>query len=319
MNHLPVDMHRFQQQQSYTDLNQLNNIRQLGQKDESAALRKVAQQFESMFMHMMLKSMRQANDVFGKDNPLNSYEVGFHRDMLDHQLSLSLSQGNQLGLAEALYRQLHRGYIGSDGSEGVDNVGKNSGNGEGFVNTKATIAQNPYLQAHNIPSNNSQQQRREDVQLFDAVNDPHSFIETMTPYAKKIASEMGVDYRLIISQAALETGWGQHAIKDRYGNHSFNLFNIKADRSWDGHSVNVQTLEYHNGIPQKESANFRRYETIMDSFKDYREFLNKPRYEKAMDVAGNSQSFIQELQKAGYATDPNYAKKVTRILDTYFN
>jgi flagellar protein FlgJ len=319
MNHLPTDISRFQAQQSYTDLNQLNDIRQLGQKDQSLALKKVAQQFESMFMHMMLKSMRSANDVFAKDNPLNSFEVGFHRDMLDHQLSLSLSEGKQLGLAEALYRQLHRSYL-PPSKDSLDNSEGNRVNGEfAFKNTKAIVSNNPYLQSSISSVSGSVEQRRNDVQTLDAVNDPQTFIDTMTPYAKNIAKEMGVDYRVIVAQAALETGWGQHAIRDRYGNHSFNLFNIKADNSWSGHSVNVQTLEYNNGVAQKESASFRRYETILESFQDYQQFLTKPRYEKALSVADNNHDFIQELQNAGYATDPNYAKKVTRILDTYFN
>lgn len=307
MNTLPTDFQRLQAQQNYTDLNQLNTIRQLGNKDQSAALRKVAEQFESMFLHMMLKSMRSAGDVIAKDNPLNSYEVNFHKDMLDHQMSLSLADQGGIGLADALYRQLSGQFISPNAKSGQ----VSSQEFDPF--SKATINQNPYTTEAGF-----YQQREDDKQLLEGINSPEEFIEAITPYAKSVAKELNTDYRFIIAQAALETGWGKHVIRDRYGNHSFNLFNIKADSRWSGHHVNVSTIEYEKGVAVKESANFRRYDSIAESFNDYQQFLQQPRYQQALADSDDGQDFIQHLHQAGYATDPHYADKISRIVNQYF-
>ena len=305
---MPIEFSRFQAQQfqaqqSYTDLNQLNDIRLAGHQDKSLALKKVAQQFESMFMQMMLKSMRSANDVFAKDNPLNSFEMGFRRDMFDNQLSLSLSQGRGIGIADALYRKMSEQYLPNSSS---DKTGENNLDRQRLVNT------DPYQQK---PS--KMHRRTIDAQTLDAVTTPQEFIAAVTPYAKKAAEKLGVDYRVLVAQSALETGWGEHSIRDRYGNHSFNLFNIKADSRWQGHHVSVPTIEYRDGLPVKEVANFRRYITIEDAFTDYQQFLQQPRYDKALELAGDASAYTRELQNAGYATDPKYAEKINRILKDY--
>lgn len=93
---------------NYNDLAGLQNITKRGNEDEAEALKEVARQFESMFVKMMLKSMRDANAVFEKDSLFNSYETKFYRQMFDDQLALSLSQGKGIGLAETIYRQLSR-------------------------------------------------------------------------------------------------------------------------------------------------------------------------------------------------------------------
>jgi flagellar protein FlgJ len=308
MNTIPNDMTRMQVQQSYTDLNQLNNIKQLGNKDQDAALKKIAEQFESMFMQMMLKSMRAANDVFAKDNPLNSFEVDFHKDNLDNQMSLSLSETGRLGLADALFRQLKGTYA----PEPTITENKDTTTISNNV-PERTISADPDREHPKI-----YQKRDQDTKALDSIRTPEDFIKAVTPYAKEIAEKMGADYKALIAQAALETGWGEHSIKDRYGNHSFNLFNIKADSRWQGHHVNVSTVEYKNGVAEKESANFRRYDSIAESFEDYQHFLQQPRYQQALEVADDSHAFIKELHQAGYATDPRYAEKVGLIMDKYF-
>lgn len=297
---MPSEYSRFQAQQSYTDLNQLNDIRLAGKDDKHLALKQVAQQFESMFMQMMLKSMRSANEVFAKDNPLNSFEMGFHRDMLDNQLSLSLSQGRGMGIADALYRQMSQHYLPDSASAKQSDI---------TFDRQALVSTNPYEHAPR-----EMHQRNKDSRILDQVKSPEDFIAAVTPYAKKAAAALGVDYKVLIAQSALETGWGEHSIRDRYGNHSFNLFNIKADSRWSGHHVSVPTLEYRDGLPVKEVANFRRYITIEDAFMDYQQFLQQPRYGKALAVASDATAYTRELQNAGYATDPFYAEKINRIL-----
>lgn len=286
-------------QQVYTDLNQLNAIRQQGKEDQAAALKSVAKQFESMFTQMMLKSMRSANDVFAKDNPLNSPEMKFRQQMFDDQLGVSLSQGRGMGLADVLYRQLSQQYLSQQPIQT---------NAQGF----REVTKNPYSEKSVIP------QRIQDAKALNNIQGANDFIQLMTPHAKKAAENLNTDYRYLLAQTALETGWGQHAIKDQQGNHSFNLFNIKADSRWQGRSVTVPTLEYTNGVATKQTAAFRRYTSIENSFEDYQQFLQQPRYQQALDQSQNGMNFINALHQAGYATDPQYSQKIQRIVDQYF-
>lgn len=300
---LPMELSQvqstMQSQQSYTDLNSLQKIKMTGKEDKTLALRQIAQQFESLFIDMMLKSMRSANEVFGQDNPLNTSETKHHQEMYDKQLGLSLSQANNIGLADAFYRQMERNYLG-----GVSESTKSSTLGDKNVSTDSNIL----FSEKKVP------QRITDASILKGVDSPQDFIQAITPHAKKAAQSIGVDYRVLIAQSALETGWGKHVIHDPHGNQSFNLFNIKADQRWEGKSVSVPTIEYVNGIAQREKANFRRYASIDESFKDYQQFLSQPRYEKALSVTNDAQQFVKELQTAGYATDPKYAEKIQSIL-----
>lgn len=304
MNHLPTQIDRFQSKQSYTNLNQLNDIKRLGKEDEDQALRKVAKQFESMFVQMMLKNMRSANEVFAKDNPLNTSEMKFRQSMLDNQWSVSLTEGRGIGLADSLYRQLSQSYTPNSG--GVSEAGELS---------------TPQRKSLHSPYGENFEALREsknDENVLNNIKTPEDFIKAMLPYAEKAAEGLGIDPKVLVAQSALETGWGEHTIQDSYGKTSFNLFNIKADSRWQGHLVNVPTVEYREGVAQKENANFRRYDSIGESFDDYLEFMKQPRYEKALTVASNSEDFVNELQNAGYATDPSYAKKINSIINNYF-
>ena len=310
MNPSILDLSRQQAQQSYMDLHGLQNIRKNSGDNKELGLRQVAQQFEAMFIQMMLKSMRSANDVFGKDNPLNTFESQAYRDMYDNQLSLSLS-GQSLGIADAFYRQMARNYLGNStvSPQKPNYPLPEVGSEDPFFHQFPSAAGASSKPSYSIP------QRIKEAALLKGVDSPEKFVQLMTPYAKQAATEMGVDYRVLIAQSALETGWGEHIIRDKYGNQSFNLFNIKADKRWSGNSVAVPTLEYINGVAQKENAQFRRYDSIADSFKDYLDFLKQPRYKKVLESVHNSTEFINELQKAGYATDPRYSEKIHRILN----
>lgn len=294
---------RVNNQKAYTDLNSLQQIKVTGKEDKSAALRQIAQQFESLFIDMMLKSMRSANEVFAKDNPLNSFEMKHHQEMYDKQLGLSLSQANNMGLADAFYRQMERSYLSNH------EVSSGTIDSEQLSLSINESKNDVIFSSKKIP------QRIADASLLNEVSTPQEYIQAVTPYAKQVAKEMGVDYRVLIAQSALETGWGKHVIRDKYGNQSFNLFNIKADSRWQGKTVSVSTLEYVDGVAQREKANFRRYSSIKESFDDYQQYLSQPRYAKALENKHDAQQFVQELQHAGYATDPKYAKKINTILN----
>lgn len=280
-------------QSNYTDLNSLQGIRRLGAKDQDAALEKIAKQFESILMHSMLKSMRQANAVFEKDSIFNSSEMNFHRDMLDHQLALSLSEGKGVGLADALVRQLKRNFGSGDTPKNNGELGQLS---EPFKAKK-------YLQEVTSVGIKA-----------PLAETPEDFVEAIMPHAKEAGEKLGVNPKILVAQAALETGWGKHVIHNTRGENSHNLFNIKADSRWDGDSVQVRTLEYRNGLPKPEVAAFRRYESYGQSFADYVNFLqSNPRYHEALQKASDPLEYIQGLQDAGYATDPAYAKKISNI------
>lgn len=146
-----------------------------------------------------------------------------------------------------------------------------------------------------------------------AFSSPEEFVATMLPMAQSAADKIGVDARYLVAQAALETGWGKSIIRQQDGSSSHNLFGIKA-ADWQGDSARVLTTEYVDGKQVKESASFRAYGSFEQSFNDYVNFLqNNDRYDNALDSVANPKRFVSELQRAGYATDPQYANKIAQI------
>lgn len=148
---------------------------------------------------------------------------------------------------------------------------------------------------------------------FDSKSD---FIDTIKPYAVSAAKAIGTHPGILIAQAALETGWGQFFGKNEQGKSSLNLFGIKADSRWNGESVATPTLEFKQGIPEKITQSFRAYDSLEQSFKDYVDFiLNNPRYKNALNESSDPESYIQQIQSGGYATDPGYADKIKSIFN----
>ncbi|MGL6123551.1 MAG: flagellar assembly peptidoglycan hydrolase FlgJ [Shewanella sp.] len=149
------------------------------------------------------------------------------------------------------------------------------------------------------------------------INSQADFVRVLYPHAVKAAKAMGTEPELLLAQSALETGWGQKMVKGHNGQPSYNLFNIKADRRWDGNKAQVSTLEYEQGIAVRQNANFRVYENFEQSFSDLADFIaTNDRYKHARTQADKPAEFIRSLQKAGYATDPQYANKVLNVLKT---
>ncbi|KDE40443.1 MAG: flagellar assembly peptidoglycan hydrolase FlgJ [Nitrincola lacisaponensis] len=322
-----------QSPQFYTELNQLNDLRRRAGSDEEAALREVAQQFEQIFLSMMLKSMRDANASFGEDNPFNSHNTRFFQDMYDQQLTLELSGKSGLGLADVMVRQLSQhSDIRSDRER--DERERPLTEAEMLLNramnATAGMAASAVLgQAHASASRNNASAAEPDADeanRVDAVSSraerlaspenlparfesPQQFVDSLLPLAEEMGAELGVDPRVLLAQAALETGWGRFII-----NGSNNLFNIKADSRWPGERVSVSTLEYRDGVAAKEVAAFRAYGSYAESFRDYVDFLRtNPRYQVALQNTADPAAYLRELQAAGYATDPAYAQKIERI------
>ncbi|OOX32939.1 flagellar rod assembly protein/muramidase FlgJ [Vibrio parahaemolyticus] len=289
------------------DISSLDSLRQKAVKEgkdgEQEALHAAARQFESIFTSMMLKSMREANEGF-ESNIMNSQNEKFYRQMLDEQMASELSANGSMGLADMIVAQLTAGQ-GNDKSETAMRDAANSAVEYRRVDPKKAREIEKRLIESGELSRTSHTPAK-----FDS---PESFVNSMKPYAEKAAKALGVEPSLLLAQAALETGWGQKVVQNARGS-SNNLFNIKADRSWQGGKVTTQTLEFHDNTPVKETAAFRSYSNYQDSFNDYVRFLNdNPRYETALQQRGDSESFIRGIHRAGYATDPTYADKVLQV------
>ncbi len=292
-------------QDIYTDLSGLSRMRKQAQDNPEQTLKTVARQFESLFMQMVLKSMRDAS--FG-DPVFDSSQSEFYQDMFDKQLTLSLSQGRGMGMAEALERQL-RGQLHPPVAStpiSVENLVAKDGD-----SAKQELIM-PVLTAVSVVS---QKRSVADDSMPARFASPEDFVRHMLPLAQKAADKLGVRPELLLAQAALETGWGQHISQHADGSSSHNLFNIKAGNDWDGGRVAISTLEYRDGLARHERAAFRAYDSYADSFDDYVDFLqSRPRYQPALEQADDPESFIRELHGAGYATDPAYADKIINIM-----
>lgn len=290
----------------YTDFSGLQSISQLGREDSEKGLRKVAEQFEAMFLNMMLKGMRAGEDALFEENFLNSNEMRFHRENLDNQLSQHMSSTGGMGLADALHRQLMERYPAESTRAAEQNANVMSGDLSRVRRTNGEI------DGKNI---RPRPPVAEDAaQTFET---PQEFVEAMLPLARKVAPQLGVDPRMLVAQAALETGWGKKMIRGEQGQASYNLFGIKAGESWQGTSVNVSTLEFRDGSMQREQAGFRAYQSYEESFADYVKVLqSQPRYSDALKNASDASAFGFHLQQAGYATDPDYAQKIDRVMQS---
>ncbi|USD64601.1 flagellar assembly peptidoglycan hydrolase FlgJ [Vibrio sp. SCSIO 43136] len=278
------------------DISSLDKLRKdavSGDKDEKAALTAAARQFESIFTTMLFKSMRDANSHFESDM-MKSQNQDFYRQMLDEQMSSELSSSGSLGLADMIVAQLSAG-AGEDQSE--------------LASRSATLDT-----INRVPVNKPiARTERVDVNEPSRFESPQHFVESLKPYADKAAKALGVDSSVLLAQAALETGWGKKTVQNAAAN-SNNLFNIKADRRWQGDRISTQTLEYYGNTPVNEKAAFRSYGSYQESFDDYVRFLNEnPRYQTALQHNGNTEEFIRGIHKAGYATDPTYADKILRV------
>ena len=295
-------MLKIQDTDVYTDFSGLAKLKTEARQNSPEALTKVASQFESIFLNMVLKSMRQAKLA---DGIMDSDQSKFFQDMYDQQLAVHLSASPGIGLADLIVKQLS-----PKQSDDVEKMGV-----EDYL--KHSIQRRLQIQ----PEKSQTVLKSQRTPLSAAVNKQQNlspkqqFVEQLLPYAKQAAQQIGVDESVLIAQAALETGWGKAVIKHEDGRSSFNLFNIKAGRGWQGAKVDKVSLEYRDGVARKQKSAFRAYQSYQESFMDYARFIKQnPRYGQALKQAGDAEQYMHELQKAGYATDPGYAKKVLRIL-----
>jgi len=265
----------------YADFQGLDRLRASAARQDPAALREAARQFEGLFTAMMLKSMREASLGGGMGD---SEETKTYQDMYDQQLALQMAHGKGLGLADMLMQQLTRA---------------NAAHASAAAPPTAT----PASGAAGADKISSAQQA--------------SFVRTLEPLAQSAGQSLGVAPDTLIAQAALETGWGRNMPTDSNGRSSSNLFGVKAGESWSGAAVQASTTEYDQGTPGTTRAAFRSYGDTAHSVGDYVSLLQtSPRYAGALGTGSDVHAFASGLQRGGYATDPNYVNKLVATVAT---
>lgn len=268
------------------DARGLDALKLQAKQNPEQALKAVSQQFEAVFLHTLLKTMREATP---QDGPMDSDQTRAYTSMLDQQMAQSLS-ARGIGLADVMLRQLTRNRASAIGAE-----------------TQAQPAAAPAT-GPSAPSASS------DAGPV-AAHTGQGFLVRMKDYAVEASAATGIPARFLLGQAALESGWGKHEIRAANGSQSFNLFGIKAGRNWSGQTVQALTTEYIDGVPRKMMQTFRAYASYAESFKDYAGLMQGSRRYAAVLNQTDGARFAQGLQRAGYATDPRYAEKLTRILE----
>lgn len=307
----------------YTDLQGLAQLRQAaraeGNDHSPETLRKVAGQFEALFVQQMLKTMRESTLNEGL---MDSDQSKFYQGMFDQQIALEMTRGKGLGLADMLVRQL-------GGSSPADAEQRIREPADPFLGPAAPLRRpqpanyvqhagaQPVQNTNAIPGAEAADLPLPDTALAQwRPQDREQFVADLWPHAEQAAQQLGVDPRVLLAQAALETGWGQHIMQRRDGSSSHNLFGIKADGRWDGDQVSHRTVEFRHGVLQREQAAFRAYPTPAHSLADYADFISgNPRYADALGSA-DPRRYVTELQRAGYATDPAYARKIMNIYNS---
>lgn len=297
------------------DASSLNNLKQAAKENSPEAIKGVARQFEAIFMNMMLKSMRDATP---QDGLFDNDQSRTFISMLDQQLTSNLSSKG-LGLADVLARQLSKnGY-------GTSNTLEQAVSDPTYLSDKQSLNENllgnPFLNQakvalqQNVGNLNA---AIKNISAFKPLSDDtsaESFQKKMAQHAEAASRATGIPAHLMLGQAALESGWGKRELKGTDGTLSNNLFGIKATGNWNGKVVEAVTSEYVNGIKQKRIEKFRAYDSYADSFKDFANMMrNNTRYENVMANLDNVQAYAKAMQKAGYATDPAYADKLTQVI-----
>ncbi|MCC6535467.1 MAG: flagellar assembly peptidoglycan hydrolase FlgJ [Burkholderiales bacterium] len=292
------------------DVGSVEALKRQARSDPDKALRAAASQFEALLMQMMLKSMREATD---SGSSTDSQDTKLYKSMLDQQLSIALAKRG-IGLADVMVRQLSRALPGTPGEAARAPGDSEAGNAAAAATSPASSS--APAAAVPLPNAAPSVQSPADAATTSALPDAaRGFVKRLWPHALEAARTTGIAPHFVLGQAALESGWGRAEIRMADGSPSHNLFGIKAGRGWQGASAEVMTTEYVNGAPVKTLERFRAYSSYAEAFKDYAQLLAaNPRYAHVLNERSDAAAFARGLQQAGYATDPNYAEKLTRVI-----
>lgn len=315
------------------DARSIDDLRLQAKQNPDQALKEVTQQFEAIFINMMLKSMREA---LPKKGLFDSQQTQFYTQMLDQQLAQKMSL-NGIGLADMMVQQLTRTVTGQPlpdpnniapietsavstiVNQSMGSSSQRAGDISSLLWPDGKATPPALTQSDHSPATYEEmlvEPLIPSISVSPTSNQPEDFVSAVWSHAKAASQATGIPAHFMIAQAALESGWGKHEIRHADNSPSFNLFGIKAGENWKGAVVETVTTEYINGVPEKMVEKFRAYSSYAEGFQDYASLLlNNPRYAavlKNQDAA----AFAQGLQQAGYATDPMYADKLIRIINS---
>ncbi|MBU1264497.1 MAG: flagellar assembly peptidoglycan hydrolase FlgJ [Gammaproteobacteria bacterium] len=328
------------------DVQGVNQLRLDAKNATPESLKQAAQQFEAVFMNMLMKSMREAAP---QDGMLDSEQTRMYTSMLDQQLTQRMASRG-IGLAEVMVRQLSSALEVPPPGEGATQSFPLNAPQAGADLLRAQVPQGGV--AAYAPQGNADPLRvKAGVESYAPQGDAdplrakarvesyapglvapppaaatparsgaapahvEAFVQRLLPHAQAASASTGIPARFMLGQAALESGWGKAEIRGADGQNSHNLFGIKAGASWKGKTVDIVTTEYVNGKPQKQVDTFRAYDSYADSFRDYANLLrNNARYQNVLAQGHDAAGFAQGLQQAGYATDPKYAQKLMSVI-----
>jgi flagellar protein FlgJ len=266
----------------------LSSLRAKAATDPKAAIKTAARQFEALFMQQLMKSMRDSTMASGM---MDNAGTKMGQDMLDTQFAGQMT-GMPGGLSDAIMRQLERQTT--------------SGSAQAASTPRSPQAAVAAAGAAGAPSATG-----------DLSDRQAGFLQRHQAAAAAAEGATGIPAAFMVAQAAHESGWGKREIKNADGTSAHNLFGIKAGPGWTGATTQITTTEYTDGQPRKVTAKFRSYPSYLDAFHDYAQMMkNNPRYSQVLANSKTVAGFAQGLQKAGYATDPAYATKLTRVINT---
>ena len=281
----------------------------LAHGDTKSSLKSVASQFEAYFMQMMLRTMRQ---TLPQDGLFDSDETRSFTEMYDQQISQSVSRSKGLGLADMIIKQLSPQTDATKAT--VSSSLPESQSTRSLVNKTVAITS----VAEQTPSESITPRFTDETKTSSAASARSTaagFIDQIWPQAVEAAKTLGVSPQVVVAHAALESGWGKHQLKDEQGQSTHNIFNVKAGSQWQGKTVEKVVTEYVNGKPTLSQEKFRAYPSKAEAFSDYAKLLSSnPRYVGVInqDVEG----FAKGLQRGGFATDPMYADKLQRVIQS---
>lgn len=287
----------------------LDALRHASKDNSPEALKAAATQFEALFVSMMLKSMREAGS---QDGMFDNEQSRMYTSMLDQQLSQKMASRG-IGLADAMVRQLSNNAMTQALQADSPASPPMALGGLGGVNQ--------YIQQQNFATKSEQiMQSTTSIESNSSARHVQEFTRKLGVHAENASQGTGIPAKFMLGQAALESGWGKHEIKAMDGSASHNVFGIKATGNWKGRTVDAMTTEYTNGVAYQKVEKFRAYDNYSEAFKDYAKLIrDNPRYQSVLQNGGDASQFAHALQKAGYATDPQYAQKLTKVIQQSFS
>lgn len=286
----------------------LDALRHSARDNSPESIKAAATQFEALFLNMMMKSMRQASG--GEGGMFDNEQSRMYTSMMDQQLSQKMASRG-IGLADAMVRQMtHSAMSQALQSEESQQVPLG---GLGSINQYVQQQRNS-LQADQVLASTGS------IESNSSARHVQEFTQKLGPHAEMASQSSGIPAKFMLGQAALESGWGKKEIRAMDGSASHNVFGIKANSAWKGKTVDALTTEYVNGVAYQKIEKFRAYDNYSEAFKDYAKLISdNPRYQNVMQSGGSATQFAQALQKAGYATDPQYAQKLSKVIQQSFN